>query len=222
MKCRSCKLTCQKAGRQKNGTQKFYCRHCCKYQQAEYIYQAYQENTDQMIRALLCEGVGIRGIGRILQLCTNTVLLKIKRLASLCHAPATAAACRDYEIDELRTYIGSRKNECWVIYCMDRHTKVVTAFTVGRRTKEQVRKITDPLIACTPGKVYTDRLPLYRSLLPSAIHGAGNYCTNRIERNNLNIRTHLKRLARKTICFSKNIELLEACLRIYLWSDHRI
>ncbi|WP_078832860.1 IS1 family transposase [Sediminibacterium ginsengisoli] len=61
--------------------------------------------------------------------------------------------------------------------------------------KEQVRKITDHITG-TPGKVYADRLPLYRSLLPAAIHRAGNYCTNRMERNNLNIRTHLKCLAR--------------------------
>jgi hypothetical protein len=42
--------------------------------------------------------------------------------------------------------------------------------------------------------------------------------TNHIERKNLSLRTHLKRLNRRTICFSKSLVILSACLRIYFWS----
>ncbi|MFY1046718.1 IS1 family transposase [Chryseobacterium sp. GP-SGM7] len=35
---------------------------------------------------------------------------------------------------------------------------------------------------------------------------------------NLNIRTHLKRLNRRTICFSKSNLILIAILKIYFWS----
>ncbi len=40
-------------------------------------------------------------------------------------------------------------------------------------------------------------------------HLTGKLFTQRIERNNLTLRTRIKRLARKTICFSRSIELHE-------------
>ncbi|HEX2845848.1 MAG TPA: IS1 family transposase [Chitinophagaceae bacterium] len=54
--------------------------------------------------------------------------------------------------------------------------------------------------------------------MPSDRHIANAYNINHIERNNLNLRTHLKRLSRRTICFSKSITMLEACLKIYFWN----
>ena len=38
---------------------------------------------------------------------------------------------------------------------------------------------------------------------------SGEIFTQRIERHNLNLRTHIKRLARRTICFSKSFEFHE-------------
>nr|WP_262709366.1 IS1 family transposase [Tamlana fucoidanivorans] len=51
------------------------------------------------------------------------------------------------------------------------------------------------------------------------IHKFTHYKTNRIERNNLNLRTHLKRLSRKTICYTKSLKYLEATLKLYFWGD---
>ena len=39
--------------------------------------------------------------------------------------------------------------------------------------------------------------------------------TNHIERHNLTIRTHIKRLTRRTICFSRKAIMLYAVLKIY-------
>uniref|UniRef100_UPI0038B39A68 IS1 family transposase n=1 Tax=Flavobacterium soli TaxID=344881 RepID=UPI0038B39A68 len=46
----------------------------------------------------------------------------------------------------------------------------------------------------------------------------GNFGTNHIERNNLTLRTHLKRLNRRAICFSKSLIVLVFVLKIYFWS----
>ncbi|MDR0844770.1 MAG: IS1 family transposase, partial [Tannerella sp.] len=66
-------------------------------------------------------------------------------------------------------------------------------------------------------KIYTDRLRQYKTLIPSAIHHTSLYGTNHIERNNLTIRTHIKRLARKTICYSKSMVILLSVMKIYFW-----
>ena len=44
----------------------------------------------------------------------------------------------------------------------------------------------------------------YRRLMPDSKYLIGKDLTQNIERNNLNVRTHIKRLTRKRICFSKN------------------
>lgn len=62
MKCKFCNHACQKAGKQKNGTQKYYCKACKKYQQEEYKYAACNKGVELMISNLVYESVGIRGI----------------------------------------------------------------------------------------------------------------------------------------------------------------
>ncbi|WP_255539589.1 IS1 family transposase [Flavobacterium sp. CLA17] len=39
-----------------------------------------------------------------------------------------------------------------------------------------------------------------------------------MERKNLTLRTHLKRLNRRTICFSKSLVVFTAVLKIYFWT----
>nr|WP_317192641.1 IS1 family transposase [Flavobacterium geliluteum] len=38
-----------------------------------------------------------------------------------------------------------------------------------------------------------------------------------MDRKNLTLRTHLKRLNRRTICFSKSLVIFMAVLKIYFW-----
>ncbi|MBX9732877.1 MAG: IS1 family transposase [Chitinophagaceae bacterium] len=57
----------------------------------------------------------------------------------------------------------------------------------------------------------------YRYLIPKEIHSTKYRGINHIEQKNLSIRTHLKRLNRRTICFSRSLVVLNAVLRIYFW-----
>ena len=52
-------------------------------------------------------------------------------------------------------------------------------------------------------KFYTDDWGAYERHLDEDKHTVGKKNTQKIERKNLNLRTWIKRLARKTICFSK-------------------
>lgn len=47
-------------------------------------------------------------------------------------------------------------------------------------------------------------------------HLTGKLFTQRIERNNLTLRTRIRRLARKTICFSRSIELHEKVIGAFI------
>ncbi len=65
-----------------------------------------------------------------------------------------------------------------------------------------------------------DRMPLYESRLKGKLHVISKRYTQRIERHNLNLRQHLARLGRKSLSFSKSVELHEKVIGHYLNIKH--
>lgn len=123
-----------------------------------------------------------------------------------------------YEVDEMWTYIGNKKEVNWITYALERRSGAVVDFIVGRKTCDNIKPLINKILCFNPKRIYTDGLNIYPNLIPSSIHGRGRYHTNHIERKNLSLRTHVKRLGRKTICFSKSKKYLEAHLAIYFWN----
>jgi len=62
---------------------------------------------------------------------------------------------------------------------------------------------------------FFDNVSLYLKCIPPDRHEAGKKNTWKIERKNLNFRTHLKRLARRTICFSKSETVHDNVIGMY-------
>jgi insertion element IS1 protein InsB len=65
-------------------------------------------------------------------------------------------------------------------------------------------------------RYYTDKASVYQRHLPSEQHTVGKLTMQKIERKHLTLRTRLKRLARKTICFSKSIEMHDTVLGLFM------
>ncbi len=217
MDCKYCSRKCQCAGRQKNGTQRYFCRTCKKYQQKAYLYQACYGTVNKTIKLLVCESVGIRGISRVLKIAVGTVLSRIKLIAAAIAKPPIPLHQSALEVDELWTYIRRKDNEYWLAYALDKATRKVIDFVIGKRTKGTLKILIDSLLSAAPKKIKTDKLTIYRRLIPQNLHQYTPFGTNHIERKNLSIRTHIKRLSRRTFCFSRNILLLESCVKIYFW-----
>jgi IS1 family transposase len=123
---------------------------------------------------------------------------------------------QEYEVDELCTYVKNRNNRCYIAYAINKNTRKIIDFIVGGRTKENISKIIDKLKELNPRRIYTDKLNIYSLLIDKKIHVTAAHKINRIERFNLTLRTHLKRLSRRTICFSRSREMLENCLKLYV------
>ncbi len=56
----------------------------------------------------------------------------------------------------------------------------------------------------------------YERHLPAQIHEIGKRKTQKIERKHLRLRTRIKRLARKTICFSKTEEMHDLVIGVFI------
>lgn len=215
-RCPNCNGYAIKNGKQKEN-QRYKCKVCQKSFQLQYHYKAYEPQVDSLIKTLLKEGCGVRSISRILGISPKTVLTRTLKISKCIKSPYVAKHGCIYEVDELWSFIGQKTNTIWVTYAIERETKRVIDFFVGNKTKATIKPLIDKLLSLCPKRIYTDKLNIYLSLIPKEIHGRFQYCTNCIERKNLTLRTHIKRLSRRTICFSKNKMYLEAHLRIYFW-----
>jgi insertion element IS1 protein InsB len=217
MECLGCKRATVKNGKSKNGMQRYICKACKKCFQKSYVYIGCQRFISNQVGILVREGCGIRSIGRILKISCTTVINRIKNIAKSTIRPFPILQGKEYEVDEMRTYIGNKKRLYWVVYALRKDNKEVIDFKVGKRNSKTLQRVLDTVHLSEAKKIHTDKLSLYKNLIPTALHSTTQYNINHIERKNLSIRTHLKRLARKTICFSRSKEMLEACLRIYFW-----
>jgi insertion element IS1 protein InsB len=63
---------------------------------------------------------------------------------------------------------------------------------------------------------YTDGADVYSRHLEPEQHTVGKIQTQKIERKHLTFRTRLKRLMRKTICFSKSILLHDIVIGLFV------
>jgi insertion element IS1 protein InsB len=215
MKCKYCEKDCIKKGLRKR-RQYYQCTGCGKHQFKSYLRKRSVQHHAEMVVILQNEGVSISGIARILKISKASVINLIHKEASMKKIIPEFERNQEYEVDELRTFIGNKKAETWITYAINKRTKRVVSLTVGRRTKIQMSEVTEVLNKLNPKRVYTDGLSVYRSLLQSNVHRVRKYAINGIERLNLTLRTHLKRLNRKTICYSKSMDMLKASLLLYI------
>ena len=214
MNCKFCNGKCVKDGHQKNGIQRYECKDCHRKQQASYAYNAYDPSLNKSITTFIKEGVGIRSIARILEISITTLTKRILSISSSIITPHIIADAV-YEVDEIKTFVGRKKDHIWVAYALNCADKSVVCFSVGPRTNETLSKVTDKL--ANARLIYTDKLRQYKFLISPEIHRTAHRGTNHIERHNLTIRTHIKRLTRRTICFSRKAIMLYAVLKIYFW-----
>ena len=130
-------------------------------------------------------------------------------LSSLSSCALEIEIYADAEADEFWSYVGNKKNQRWTWYAVERKSGIILAWHNGRRTDESCCRLMDKLSVFPVICYYTDDWQSYRKYIPSEKHAVGKSNTWRIERRNLNFRTHLKRLNRKTICFSKDERIHE-------------
>ena len=213
--CLECSQKGTKHGKSANGVQRLYCKFCKKTWQISYVYNAYFNKTNSFIVQFIKEGCGIRSIARLLEISTNTLLLRIKNIAKEIKLP-TLSLHKTYQIDELCTFVKSKQNKVWIACALEEESKKIVRFFIGKRTNKTLKKVVNDILISDPAHIKTDKLKNYQFLIPKEIHKTFSKGIQNIERMNLNLRTHLKRLNRKTIAFSKDIAMLNAVTKIYI------
>jgi len=105
------------------------------------------------------------------------------------------------------SFVNNKRNQRWLWLAINHNTGDVLAYTFGKRRDEVFRKFKEILEPFGITMFYTDDWGSYHRNLDSSNHAIGKRNTQTIERKNLTLRTRIKRLTRKTICFSKLVSM---------------
>jgi insertion element IS1 protein InsB len=120
------------------------------------------------------------------------------------------------EVDEMWSFVGHKKAPRWLWHAIDHCTGSVLAYVFGRRQDEvfvELKRLLEPFGIT---RYYTDHWGAYERHLTGEEHCPGKHNTQTIERKHLTLRTRIKRLARKTICFSKSIQMHDIVIGLFV------
>ena len=124
------------------------------------------------------------------------------------------------QIDEQWGCVGKKKNQRCLWYAWEPRFQRIIAHVFGRRHEATLKQLLKLLKPFRFEFYCTDHLKAYASNLPQHQHDPTKKLTQRIEGQNLTLRTRLKRLARRTICCSKSEELHDKVIGEFISREH--
>ena len=208
----------KKNGTTRQGKQRYRCQECGKgfLFCLHYTYRACSPLWRELIVPMTLNSSGVRDIARVLQISPTTVGAVLRAAAAEVGEPRVPPRIKELKIDEQWSFVQSKKQQNWLWYALNRRTGRIAAFVIGRRTDKSCRQLCRKLALCRVQEFYTDPWKSYTKCLDPQFHFVGKTGTQNIERKNLNFRTHLKRLQRRTIGFSKSFEMHCNVLKLYI------
>ena len=120
------------------------------------------------------------------------------------------------ELDEMWSYVRSKANPRWLWHAIDHHTGQVLASVFGRRqdTVFLARKALLGPFGIT--RYFTDGWGAYERHVEAEQPTVGKANTQKIESKHINLRTRIKRLVRRTICFSKTERMHDLVIGLFI------
>jgi len=278
MTCHNCKAVARKFGKNKQNKQRYYCNTCKRafVERTETLSEDSRLPLEKALQALqlLLEGCSVRSAERITGVHRDTILRTLllagERCEKLFEDRLRGVPVEDVQADEIWTYVGckeknkagkenaeqDRLGDAYTFVGIERNTKLILAWHLGRRSSKDTVEFTEKLHEATAGRfqlttdgfaaypdaisyslgtrtAYSQMIKVYQGLQdnetrysPSRLREIitnklwGNpdqdrICTSHVERHNLSMRTHRRRLTRLTNGFSKKWENLRAMLALY-------
>lgn len=208
-----------KNGKNRSGTQSMLCRHCRKSYTIEPKEIAYSEEKRILALKIYYAGVSGRGVGKILNMSKANVYNWIKRKKN---EMMIESSLKHLEIDEMYWFIGkkarnkARKN-VYLMTMVNRKPRQIVGFDVAfDKSPKRIQKIVDN----TPyaKKYHTDGWLGYMDVVYPGEHVRN--CRDKsdtftVEGINADLRYYIPVLARKSRCFSRNIETLRTVVEVF-------
>lgn len=126
------------------------------------------------------------------------------------------------DLDELQTFVGRQRNKLWLWTAVNHKQPGILASVLGDRSAETFKPLWQ-IVKCWHCFFYvTDGYKVYPMFVESGDSFVSKTYMTRVEGENSRLRHYLARLHRKTLCYSKSVEMLKCSLRLLLhYLKHR-
>jgi len=196
MNCPTCNAPAKKFGKHRNGLQRYRCRACKKT-----FTESHKRPLGDMILAEekamsilqhLVEGCSVRTTSRITGVHPRTILNLLSLAGEKCERLMAerihGLRVKDVECDELWGYVGMKEKtkskkgrdevtlgDAWTFVGIERHSKLVLAWHLGRRTERDTVAFTEKLAAATEGsfQITTDGFKPYQDAVVLSLGAQG-------------------------------------------------
>ena len=204
----------------------------------DYAYAGQSPAVKQQIVDMAMHASGIRDTARVLHISPITVIKELKKkhrkFQPVHHAVlavlnpwqvegeiwrADELAVRrglSSELDEMLSSVAKKSHPRWLWHAMDHHTGKVLAYVFGRRKDKVFLRLQGLLEPFGITKFSTDGWGAYERHIDAEKHQVGKENIQKIESKHINLRTRIKRLVRRTICFSKTERMHDLVIGLFI------
>jgi insertion element IS1 protein InsB len=120
------------------------------------------------------------------------------------------------ELEEMWSDVGKQAEPRWLWHAIDHHSGTVLAYVFGRRKDEVFLQLKELVAPFGLRRFYTDGWGAYARHIAPEQHQVGKEQTQKIERKHINLRTRIKRLMRRTMCFSNTTAMHDLVIGLFL------
>ena len=189
----------------KTGKQNYRCKACSRQFQDSYQYAGCIVDNKELVVKALCRGSGVKDCCALSGMSKVSVLKMIKSHAAAIVIKAKKRHYSRVQIDEQWSYVGKKEKKVWMLYAYAPEEDEILAFTMGKRSAETLRRLMMKLKQLDIDWFLTDLWEAFAAVLPADRHLRGKQYTKNIEGINTWFRTRVRRLMRRTTCFSKEL-----------------
>jgi len=138
-----------------------------------------------------------------------------------CYAWRRTSGAAPCAVKVARTVLhGGREETCRqvtrLVPTQHHHTGTGLGYVFGRRKDDVFLRLQQLLEPFGITKFYTDGWGAYERHLAAEQHQVGKENTQRIESTHINLRTRIKRLVRRTLCFSKTERMHDLVIGLFI------
>ena len=210
-------------GHDYKGAQKYYC-HICKSYGTLNAKKGYREKEKELILRAYQERASMRGVERIFGTARQTLARWIQEKAAKLPALETTLLAAEpddlLELDELWSFVRTKRNQRWLWIALCRRTRQVVAYFSGDRSADSCRNLRQFIpqsyrTCCS----CSDFWEAYQLAFDAATHravGKETGETAHVERWNNTLRQRLARFVRKTLAFSKSDHFHQLALQLFI------
>ena len=220
-------------GKQPNGEQRYRCNNdSCdrKIFLLNYSDKGRIPEVRRQVVDMAMNGSGIRDTARVLGISQSTVLDILKKKSpdleqvnsgvlekvDVASTEVVLLKVEDSELDEMWSFVGNKSQQRWLWHAIDRVSGQVLAYVFGPRKDQAFLDLQTLLDPFGIKRFFTDDWGAYSRHIDPEKHFVGKENTWKIERKHLTLRTRIKRLTRKTICFSKSKRMHDTVIGLFI------